>query len=175
MQGPKGSRGKRELRGVTGRKESRGNRGEPGTRGKQGNIGPPGQKGEQGIIKVPGPRGMSGAKGEPGESISIPTVVISQINQTAKENQTAVFQCFFSGNPKPSVTWLGANSVPLRSHDGRLEMRHVTFDDAGKYTCVGENVLGSANQSAVLNVEGEKRYILNVINRNNEQWMLILN
>ena len=166
IQGPKGSRGKRGPRGVTGRKGSRGSRGEPGPHGKQGIIGPPGQKGEQGIQGVAGPRGKPGTKGEPGESISPPTVVISPMNQTVKENQTAVFQCSVSGNPKPSVTWLGANSAPLTSHDGRLEMRHVTFDDAGKYICVGENVFCSANQSAVLNVEGEKRYILHVFKRN---------
>ena len=157
MEGPKGSRGRRGPRGVTGRKGSRGSRGEPGPHGKQGIIGPPGQKGEQGIEGFPGPRGIPGAKGEPGESISPPTVVISPMNQTVKENQTAVFQCSVSGNPKPSVTWLGANSTPLRSHDGRLEVRHVTLDDAGQYTCVGRNLLGTANKTTMMIVEGIAR------------------
>ncbi|KAL9961350.1 hypothetical protein ACROYT_G030270 [Oculina patagonica] len=162
MQGPKGSRGRKGPRGVTGKKGSRGSRGEPGPHGKQGIIGPSGQKGEQGIQGVPGPSGIPGAKGEPGESISPPTVVISPTNQTVKENQSAVFQCSVSGNPQPSVTWLGANSAPLsdRFHfdrDGRLKVRHVTLDDAGQYTCAGRNLLGTANKTAMMIVEAPPR------------------
>ena len=161
MQGPKGSRGRRGSRGVTGRKGSRGDRGEPGPHGKQGIMGPPGPKGEQGIQGVPGPRGIPGAKGEPGESISPPTVVISQMNQTVIANQSAVFQCSVSGNPPPTLTWLGENSAPLKSRfrfdrDGRLEVRHVTLDDAGEYTCVGSNLLGTTNKTAIMIVRGMK-------------------
>ena len=160
MQGPKGSRGRRGPRGGMGRKGSRGTRGEPGPHGKQGNIGLPGQKGEQGIKGVPGPRGLTGAKGEPGESISLPIVVIAPMKQAVRESKSDVFQCSISGNPRSTVTWLGADGTPLRSrfrldHSGRLEVRHVTLGDAGKYTCVGRNVLGTANQSAVLVVEGD--------------------
>ena len=160
MPGPKGSRGRRGPRGATGRKGSRGIRGEPGPQGKQGVIGPPGQKGEQGIQGVPGPRGMPGAKGEPGESISPPRVVISPITQTVKENRSAVFQCSVTGNPKPIVTWLKADSAPLTGRfsfdsDGRLKVSRVTLDDAGKYTCVGRNLLGNENQTAVITVEGK--------------------
>ncbi len=160
MQGPKGSRGRKGPRGATGRKGSRGSRGEPGPHGKQGIIGPPGHKGEQGIQGVPGPRGIPGAKGEPGQSISPPLVVISPMKQTVKENQSAVFQCSISGNPQPTVEWLGANSAPLngRFHfdrDDSLEVRHVTLDDAGEYTCVGRNLLGTANKTAVMIVEGK--------------------
>jgi len=154
MQGPKGSRGRRGPRGVTGKKGSRGDRGEPGPHGKRAPLGPPGRKGEQGIQGVPGPRGIPGAKGEPGESISPPTVVISPMNHTVIENQSAVFQCSVSGNPKPSVTWLRAKSAPLRSRNGRLEVRHVTLDDAGDYTCVGRNLLGTANETAGMIVKG---------------------
>ncbi len=160
MQGPKGSRGRRGSRGATGRKGSRGSRGEPGLHGKQGMFGPPGQKGDQGIQGVPGPKGIPGAKGEPGESISPPTAAISPMKQTVKENQSAVFQCSVSGNPKSTVTWLGANSAPLSGRfifdgDGRLEVRHVTLDDAGEYTCVARNLLGTANKTAMMIVEGK--------------------
>ena len=106
MPGLKGSRGKRGPRGNTGRKGSRGPIGNPGPHGKLGISGPPGQKGTQGVRGIQGPRGFPGAKGEPGESISTPTVVISPITQTVRENQNAVFQCSATGNPKPRVTWL---------------------------------------------------------------------
>ena len=87
--------GRKGSRGATGRKGLRGDKGEPGNHGKQGSAGPPGLKGEQGIRiqRVPGPRGNTGLKEETGESISPPTVVISPMNQTVIENQSAVFQC----------------------------------------------------------------------------------
>ena len=160
MKGPKRSRGRRGPRGAIGRKGSRGDRGEPGPHGKQGIMGPLGPKGERGIQGVSGPMGIPGAKGEPGESISPPNVVISPINQTVKENQSAVFQCSVSGNPKPTVTWLGASSAPLRSRDGRLELLDVSLDDGGEYTCVGANLLGTANQTAMMIVQGKFKYSL---------------
>ena len=160
IQGPKGSRGRRGPRGVTGRKGQRGDRGEPGRHGKQGSTGPPGLKGEQGIQGVPGPRGIPGIKGETGESISSPTVVISPMNQTVIENQSAVFQCSVSGNPKPTVAWLRAKGPPLRSRNGRLEVRQVTLDDAGDYTCVGRNLLGTANKTTGMIVRGNVKGLI---------------
>ena len=165
MHGPKGSRGRRGSRGTTGRKGSRGIRGEPGPQGKQGMIGPPGQKGEQGVQGVPGPKGISGAKGEPGESISPPAVVISPMTQTVKENQSAVFQCSVTGNPKPAVMWLKADSAPLNGRfsflsDGRLKISHVALADAGKYTCSARNLLGTTNQTAEMIVEGKFKRLI---------------
>ena len=160
MQGPKGSRGRRGPRGFTGRKGQRGDRGEPGRHGKQGSTGPPGLRGEQGIQGVPGPRGIPGIKGETGESISSPTVVISPMNQTVIENQSAVFQCSVSGNPKPTVTWLRAKGISLRSRNGRLEVRQVTLDDAGDYTCVGRNLLGTSKKTTGMIVRGNVKGLI---------------
>ena len=151
IQGPKGSRGKRGPCGVMGRKGSRGRTGNPGPQGV------PGVKGD------PGPRGFPGAKGEPGESISTPTVVISPMDQTIKENRNVVFQCSATGNPQPTVTWIRADALHWTDRfryerGGRLEGRHVTLEDAGKYICVGRNMFGSANMSATLIVEGKQSF-----------------
>ena len=157
--GSKGSRGKRGPRGNTGRKGSRGFTGDPGPHGKQGIQGPPGQKGAQGEKGVPGPRGYPGAKGDAGESISAPTVVISPMIQTLRENQSVIFRCSATGNPKPSVMWVRSDrnwTGHFRyQSDGGLEIRGVSLTEAGVYTCVAKNVLGEMNKSAILTVEGK--------------------
>ena len=85
------------------------------------------------------------------------------MNQTVIENQSAVFQCSVSGNPKPTVTWFRSNSAPLSSHNGRLEVRHVTLDDTGEYTCVGRNLLGSANATAGMIVKGIVKCLISLL------------
>ena len=159
MSGAKGTRGRRGPRGSTGRKGSRGLTGEPGPHGKLGIIGPPSQQGEQGIKGELGPRGFPGAKGDPGESISSPTVVISPMTKRVRENRNVMFQCSATGNPAPTVTWFRSDGRWTHrfryERDGRLEGRHVTLADAGRYVCVGRNVFGSMNQSAMLIVEGK--------------------
>ena len=163
-QGPKGSRGKRGPRGATGRNGASGDTGHPGPHGKQGPTGPPGQKGEPGIKGNPGPRGFPGAKGEPGESISMPTVVISPKELTVRENQNAVFQCSATGNPSPTVKWIESTgslwSDRVQLNPRRVLMvRHVTLADTGRYICAATNMLGSANQSVSLTVEGKLHYL----------------
>ena len=164
-EGPKGSRGKRGPRGATGRNGARGDTGHPGPHGKQGPTGPPGQKGEPGIKGNPGPRGFPGPKGEPGESISMPTVVISPKELTVRENQNAVFQCSATGNPSPTVKWiepigsLSSYRVQLNPR-GVLTVRHVTLAVTGRYICAATNMLGSANQSVSLTVEGKVLHYL---------------
>ena len=164
-QGLKGSRGRRGPRGATGRNGARGDTGHPGPHGKQGPTGPPGQKGEPGIKGNTGPRGFPGAKGEPGESISMPTVVISPKELTVRENQNAVFQCSATGNPSPTVKWIQptgsrwSDRAQLKPR-GVLTVRHVTLADTGRYICAATNMLGSANQSASLTVEGKLLHYL---------------
>ena len=154
--GPPGQKGEQ---GVTGQKGEQGIKGKLGPRGNQGINGPPGQKGNKGVKGELGRRGITGAKGEPGESISTPTVVISPIKQTVRENQNVVFQCSATGNPTPTVKWFRSDGRWTHrfryERDGRLEGRRVTLVDTGKYICAAENLLGSANKSAMLTVEGK--------------------
>jgi len=160
--GPKGTNGEQGIKGTPGPKGKQGIMGPKGTKGKQrimgtsgpkgkqGIMGPMGSKGEKGRIGVPGPRGTPGAKAEPGKSFSPPTVVISPMKQTITLKQNAVFQCLVGGNPKPTVTWLRQSSTPFTSRGGRLEVRDVTLDDVGEYTCIGKNMLGVTSQTAIL-------------------------
>ena len=157
--GSLGPKGKQGIMGLKGTKGEQGIMGTAGPKGKQGVTGPKGTKGEKGGIGVPGPRGITGTKGESGASISLPTVSISPTRRTVVGKNSAVFQCYVSGNPKPTVTWLLKGSTPLTSRDGRLEVRDATLDDSGKYTCVGRSVLGTANKTAILTVQGKFHFL----------------
>ena len=79
-------------------------------------------------------------------------MVISPMKQMTVPNYNAVFQCSVVGNPKPTVTWLGKSGTPLKSQDGRLEVRHFGVEEAVEYTCIGRNFLGITSQTAVLKI-----------------------
>ena len=101
---------------------------------------------------------MRGQKGDPGESISIPEVIVSPDTQTVSENQTATFYCSASGNPQPTVTWTKVKGSLARSHinqGGRLDITRSTFSDSGDYKCTAVNILGRDEKFVKLIVEGE--------------------
>ena len=157
--GEKGCRGKRGQRGRNGNKGDQGIMGSPGRSGKQGIMGPRGiigQKGQKGDV---GPLGMPGAKGEPGESISAPTVDVSPAKVTVNEESSASFQCSFTGNPEPAVTWSRINSQSVLSQSavsGRMfRLRNVKGSDAGIYRCLATNIFGNAQEDTQLVVNGE--------------------
>ena len=159
--GTKGTKGSRGTRGRTG---TQGVMGPPGKHGKTGNTGmtgftgPRGAKGETG---VPGPRGMPGPPGECGESISAPRVMLSPAEQTRDEGGNTNFYCTAGGNPRPRVEWkfngskLQSGSKHGIKDDGELNIKHLNYGDAGQYTCVATNILGSHQASANLTVRGE--------------------
>ena len=136
--------------------------GSPGKSGKQGIVGPaglkgePGTKGEKGDI---GPAGMPGTKGEPGESISSPSVVVSPVTLTVNEGGTASFHCSASGNPEPAVTWSKPNNQSKITQsavsEGKLQLKHVTGNDAGLYQCSVTNILGESRKVVQLTVNGK--------------------
>ena len=101
---------------------------------------------------------MTGLKGDPGESISLPQVIISPNTQTVTENQTATFYCSASGNPKPTVSWSKVNSSLKERqmiNGGRLQVIRSTFNDSGDFMCTAVNILGRAEATANLVVEGK--------------------
>ena len=172
LPGPPGPRGARGPRGRRGPKGSKGNKGThgimgpPGKAGKSGMAGLPGPRGEKGDIGPPGPRGMPGPRGRPGESISAPHVVLSPADQTRDEGGNTVVYCTVGGNPPPRVEWRfkGMKLVPGAKYSiqdgGVLTIKHLNYSDAGQYTCVATNILGSSEASGNLSVRGERYKIL---------------
>ena len=161
--GTKGSRGKRGLKGIRGRTGTQGVMGPPGKHGKTGMTGPTGPRGAKGEMGVPGPKGMPGPPGEPGESIlSVPQVMLSPAEQTRDEGGNTNFYCTAGGNPRPSrVEWkfngskLQSGSKHWIKDDRELNIKRLNYSDAGQYTCVATNILGSHQASGNLTVRGE--------------------
>ena len=121
--------------------------------GPKGDVGLMGQKGDM------GPTGMPGAKGEPGESISAPVVAVSPKTLTVNEGESASFQCSVSGNPKPVLKWSQLNSLsqigPSTVSGGKLLLKNVAGNNAGKYNCSAVNILGKAHALVQLVVNGK--------------------
>ena len=160
--GEKGSRGKRGPKGRPGNKGDQGIMGLPGKTGKQGIMGPVGPEGDVGLKGQKGdmgPAGMPGAKGEPGESISAPVVAVSPKKLTVNEGGSASFQCSVSCNPKPAIQWSKMNSEsqlsPSTVSGGKLLLKKVAGNDAGKYNCSAVNILGKAHALVQLAVNGK--------------------
>ena len=162
--GRPGSRGKPGLPGRPGPTGRPGPEGPPGKHGPIGLQGPMGVKGDLGVPGNPGPAGPAcppgkkGAKGEPGKSISAPSLLQRPAKKTTNESQTAIFKCTVDGNPLPQVTWSKLNSsLPVGRHvvqsSGALIVKDVRPDDEGVYSCTAKNLLGSVNASANLIVQ----------------------
>ena len=158
--GPPGFPGLPGPKGKKGRKGTRGTMGPPGKSGKTGMTGPPGPRGEKGDTGVPGPIGMPGPPGRPGKSISVPRVLLSPTEQTQNEGGNTAFYCTVGGNPPPKVEWTFKGRT-LQSgakylvNEGELTVKNLNYTDAGRYTCVAINILGSSNASFILTVRGE--------------------
>ena len=121
-------------------------------------AGPPGIPGDTGSK---GPKGMPGPPGKPGESISAPQVMLSPAKQTRDEGGNTNLYCTVRGNPPPRIEWrfkgrkFLSGSKYLIKDDGELIIKRLNYIDAGKYTCVATNILGSLEASGNLMVRGE--------------------
>ena len=173
-QGLKGRPGKSGQRGITGPAGLRGEKGDKGEPGAKAVQGPPGSPGKTGMTGLTGPRGdkgdkggpgikgMPGPPGRPGESVSTPQLIISPTDQTKDEGSNSVIYCTVRGNPTPSVEWR-FKSRKLYSgakylvKEGELVVRNLNYGDAGQYTCVARNILGTSEASGNLKVRGKKK------------------
>ena len=108
---------------------------------------------------------MVGTKGEPGESISSPAVVVSPVTLTVNEGGRASFQCSASGNPEPALTWSKLDNQSQITQSavsrGKLELKKVTGNDSGVYQCSATNILGNSQEMVRLAVNGRFLVILN--------------
>jgi len=92
---------------------------------------------------------MKGAKGEPGQSISAPSLLQPPVKTTVNESQKAILKC---------TTWSKlTSSLPVGRHvvesSGALIVKDVRPGDDGVYSRRAENLLGSVNATAKQTVQ----------------------
>jgi len=161
--GPAGARGPRGMRGPKGKEGSPGIMGPPGMPGDDGIQGERGEKGDTG---APGPKGMPGPPGRPGGSTSSLCVTVSPAKQLKNVSGDTAFYCTVCRNTPARFEWRLNNEklVPGDRHwikdNGELIIRSLRYDDAGNYTCVATNILGSSEAYGYLTVQGENKSFL---------------
>eukprot|EP00794_Sanderia_malayensis_P006287 gene6287-7010_t len=91
--------------------------------------------------------------------IEQPQFVRSMKSKKVIIGSTAVFECMFTGNPKPKVEWFKNNTRLIKGENSRLSVSDqlliilgVKFEDAGTYSCRVSNALGMKQQVAKLAV-----------------------
>lgn len=85
----------------------------------------------------------------------------------ANESNIKTLKCKIFGNPLPKVRWIHHfDETNIMSKTDRitseitsfLTVKNISWSDRGKATCIGESILGSANASGVLTVQGMNTY-----------------
>uniref|UniRef100_A0A0N5AT71 Neuroglian n=1 Tax=Syphacia muris TaxID=451379 RepID=A0A0N5AT71_9BILA len=74
------------------------------------------------------------------------------------KNKSAFLKCKFAASPKVTFTWKGPSSDKIISegsrqdapNEGIIEIKDVSENDAGEYTCVAKNKYGTANSTVSL-------------------------
>lgn len=96
-------------------------------------------------------------------------VVISPLKSLhSSDGEEARLECQITGSPKPTVTWYKEGQVIVNSEEFKifydennlcsLFISDVYPEDAGKYSLVAQNELGTAETTAELFVAGMQHY-----------------
>ncbi|CAJ0954244.1 unnamed protein product [Ranitomeya imitator] len=89
-----------------------------------------------------------------------PSFVRRPSNMAVTVDDSVEFKCESRGDPVPTVRWrkddgdLPKTRYEIRD-DHTLKIRKVIAGDMGTYTCIAENMVGKAEASAVLTVQGK--------------------
>ncbi|XP_058266507.1 basement membrane-specific heparan sulfate proteoglycan core protein-like isoform X2 [Hemibagrus wyckioides] len=94
-------------------------------------------------------------------AVKKPTVTIQSPVLTVKQGQRAELRCTATGNPPPSIEWIGTHiSSSAIIQDGVLILPSVERSDEGEYTCRASNTQGEHTGRLVLYVQGSSAGIV---------------
>lgn len=95
-----------------------------------------------------------------------PEFIIKLQDKVANISDKVVFECKVSSLPESEISWYRGDEKLIEEPDKikiesdcniqRLIIESVAKDHEGRYICVAENVVGRAETSGNLKVEGEK-------------------
>ena len=144
--------------------------------GPPGKIGPQGPQGPPGYPGLPGPPGIKGDKGEPGEPTSPtqtslqpfrgepgnvipgPGIVVTPAVKTIALNQSTIFKCLPEKNVEATVSWSKEEGSLTTGRysiiKGALHIKNATVGDNGMYVCTIRTDQGTVQASVTLNVKG---------------------
>lgn len=102
-------------------------------------------------------------------SFTVPLITISPEYKKAKTGTNVALLCDAESNPEPNFFWSKddhtlkyTNRIYLATDNKTLNIDHIKESDAGLYACIAENILGSDEASAqvdVVNAHGPPKLI----------------
>ncbi|KAL9972066.1 hypothetical protein ACROYT_G018305 [Oculina patagonica] len=145
------------VQGPPGKIGPQGPQGSPGYPGLRGPPGIKGQKGEPGEPTLPTPTSLQPFRGQAGDVISAPEIVVTPAVRTVALDQSAVFRCSPEKNVDATVLWSKEDgSLPAGRYSiikGTLHIKNATVGDNGMYVCTIRTDQGTAQASVTLNVQ----------------------
>ncbi|XP_063245186.1 hemicentin-1-like [Bacillus rossius redtenbacheri] len=88
-----------------------------------------------------------------------PEVLQPPVDVEVRFGGSGVVPCVAVGSPRPAVSWRREDGAPLdearfSAGEGGLHVAGAVIDDQGTYVCTVENILGTVQMSARLNITG---------------------
>ncbi|XP_050539953.1 peroxidasin isoform X2 [Daktulosphaira vitifoliae] len=120
------------------------------------------EKTDVGLYKCVASNYLGQVSSEAMVNINVPPVIISTTHDlTVKTGTTVELQCITDGHPTPVITWFkdGKSITPgprISFHNDRATVRldYVKESDKGMFTCVAQNLAGTAESNTELKVRG---------------------
>lgn len=91
--------------------------------------------------------------------LSVPLITVSPENKKINTGTNVVLLCDAEGNPRPNFFWSKdehtlkfTNRIYLATDNKTLNIEHIKESDAGLYACIAENILGSDEATAQVEV-----------------------
>lgn len=88
-----------------------------------------------------------------------PVITVEPESKKISSGTNVVLHCDSEGTPEPAILWLKddqqlkyTNRIYIATDNKTLNIDHIKESDAGSYTCVSENILGSDEASAKVEV-----------------------